>query len=151
MYRTNRLPTFIWDGLSTRVKKICSACHTCQLTKRRKVKYGHLAAKDAEVKPWDTLCIDLISPYQFKQPNNQTETLHALTMIDPATGWFDMTAIKTKSADIIANKIEETWLSKYPWPSKIVLDRGTEFMKEVIHMIEQDYGITRRPITTRNP
>ena len=72
-------------------------------------------------------------------------------MIDPATGWFDMTAIKTKSADEIANKIEQTWLTKYPWPSKIILDRGTEFMKEVIPMLEQDYGITRRPITTHNP
>ena len=72
-------------------------------------------------------------------------------MIDPATGWFDMTAIKTKSADVIANKIEQTWLTKYPWPSQIILDRGTEFMKEVIPMLEQDYGIARRPITTRNP
>ena len=72
-------------------------------------------------------------------------------MIDPATGWFNMTKIKTKYADVIANKIEQTWLSKYPLPSKIILDQGTEFMKEVIQMIEQDYGITRRPITTRNP
>jgi len=72
-------------------------------------------------------------------------------MIDPATGWFDMTAIKTKSADVIANKIEQTWLTKYPWPSQIILDRGTEFMKEVIPMLEKDYGIKRRPITTRNP
>ena len=69
-------------------------------------------------------------------------------MIDPATGWFDMRAIKTKSADVIANKIEQNWLSKYPWPSKIILDQGNEFMKEVIQMIEQDYSITRHPITT---
>ena len=94
--------------------------------------------------------MDLIGPYQFKQPNNQTETLHALTMINPAKGWFDMTAIKTKSEDMIANKIEQTWLSKYPWPSKVILDRGTEFIKEVILMLEQDYGITHRPITTQN-
>ena len=82
---------------------------------------------------------------------NQTKTLHALTMINPATSWFDMTAIKTKSADIISNKIEPIRLSKYPWPSKIIIDQGTEFMKELIQMIEKDYGITRRPITTRNP
>ena len=72
-------------------------------------------------------------------------------MIDPTTGWFNMTAIKTKSADVIANKIEQTWLSKYPCPSKIILDQGTEFMKEVIWMIEQDYYIISRPIKTRNP
>ena len=51
-------------------------------------------------------------------------------MIDPATGWFNMTAIKTKSAVVIANKIEQMWLSKYPWPSKVILDQGTEVMKE---------------------
>ena len=72
-------------------------------------------------------------------------------MIDPATGWFDMTSIKTKSADVIANKLEQTWLSKYLWPTKIILDQGSEFIKEVIEIIEKDYGRTRRPITTRHP
>ena len=64
-------------------------------------------------------------------------------MIDPAARWFDMTSIKTKSADIIANKLEQTWLSKYHWPTKINLDQVTEFTKEVIEIIEKDYGITR--------
>ena len=93
--------------------------------------------RSQDVKPWEILCIDLIGPYLFKQPNNQIETLHALTMINPTTGWFDMTAIKIKSSDMIANKIEQTWLSKYPWQSKIILGGGTEFMKEVIQMIEK--------------
>ena len=82
---------------------------------------------------------------------NQTKTLHALTMINPATSWFDMTEIKTKSTEAIANKIEEMWLSQYPWPSKTILEQGNEFMKEVIQMIEQYYGITCQPITTQNP
>ena len=121
------------------------------MTKRRKIKYGHLPAKEAEVKPWDVLCIDLIGPYTFKQPNNQTRTLWALTMIDPATGWFEMTEINTKRADVIANKLEQAWLTKYPWPTQVVLDRGTEFMAEVTTMLQEDYGIKRKPITTRNP
>ena len=72
-------------------------------------------------------------------------------MINPAMGWFDMTSIKTKSTDVIANKLEQTWLPKYLWPTKIILDQGTEFAKEVIEMIEKYYGITRQSITTRNP
>ena len=107
---------FIWDGLSATVLKTCSVCHTCQLPKQRKDNYRNLPAKEAKVKPWEKLCVNLIGLYSLKQPNNQTEMLHALTMIDPATGWFNMTAIKTKSADVIVNKIEQTWLSKYPWP-----------------------------------
>ena len=50
-----------------------------------------------------------------------------------------------------ANKLEQTWLSKYFWSTNIILDQGTEFTKEVIEMIEKDYGITRQSITTRNP
>ena len=62
-----------------------------------------------------------------------------------------MTSIKTKSIDVITNKIEQTWLSKYPWPTEIILDQGTKFTKEAIEMIEKGYRITHRPITTRNP
>ena len=65
------------------------------------------------------------------------QQLWVLTMIDPAMGWFNMTSIKTQSADIIANNLEQTWLSKYLWPTNIILDQGMKFTKEVIEMIEK--------------
>ena len=71
-------------------------------------------------------------------------------MIDPATGWFEIKDIKSKRADIIANVVEKTWLTRYPWPTQVVYDRGNEFMAEFSAMIK-DYGITKRPITKRNP
>jgi transposase InsO family protein len=72
-------------------------------------------------------------------------------MIDPATGWFEIKEIKEKEALSIANLVEQTWLTRYPWPQEITYDRGTEFMGEFARMIEEDYGITRRGATTRNP
>ena len=72
-------------------------------------------------------------------------------MIDPATGWFEMKQIPDKEATTIANIVETTWLTRYPWPTIINYDRGTEFMAEFTKMVQNDYGITRRPITTRNP
>ena len=72
-------------------------------------------------------------------------------MIDPATSWFDMASIETKRVDIIANKLEMTWLTKYPRPTQVELDRGTEFMAKVISLLRDDYNITCRLITTRNP
>ena len=67
------------------------------MMKRRKVKYRHLPAKEAKVTLWGVICIDLIGPYTFKQPNNQTQMLWALTMINIAAGCFDMTEMSTKS------------------------------------------------------
>ena len=71
-------------------------------------------------------------------------------MIDPATGLFDMTSIEAKCADIIANKLETTWLTTYPQPTQVVLDRGTEFMAKVISLLRNNYNINHRPVTTRN-
>eukprot|EP00957_Ditylum_brightwellii_P134937 10288055-Ditylum_brightwellii.AAC.1 len=69
-------------------------------------------------------------------------------MIDPATGWFKMAKIKTKCADVIANIIEQLWFSRYPCPTEVVLDRGTEFMAKFTELIQRDYGVTKQPITT---
>ena len=72
-------------------------------------------------------------------------------MIDPATGWFELCTIKDKRADTIANLVEQTWLARYPWPTKVIFDRGSEFMAEFADMVTEDYGIKRKPITKRNP
>ena len=64
-------------------------------------------------------------------------------MRDPVTSWFEIAEITSKRADIIANTIETTWLTRYPYPTQIVLDRGKEFMAEFSDMINNDYGIKK--------
>ena len=72
-------------------------------------------------------------------------------MIDPATGWFELIAIDQKTADTVANAVEQTWLTRYPWPEIITYDRGTEFMAEFAQMIKNEYEIEKKPISSRNP
>ena len=57
-------------------------------------------------------------------------------MINPATGWFKIASIENKRADTVANVLEQHWLSRYPWPTEVVMDRGTEFMAEVKNMLK---------------
>ena len=52
-------------------------------------------------------------------------------MIDTATGWFEMREIKTKSAITMANVLEQAWQMRYPWPSRMIFDRGSEFKAEL--------------------
>ena len=47
--------------------------------------------------------------------------------------------------------LETQWLTRYPWPTEIVMDRGKEFAKEVQACIKDEYGIRKKLITTRNP
>jgi hypothetical protein len=142
---------FWWSNLRNDVHNICSKCDTCQRAKRTTKKYGHLPAKEAEADPWEVLCVDLIGPYTIKRRGKKNLILWCLTMIDPATGWFEMREIPNKEAITVANLVETTWLTRYPWPNQIVFDRGKEFMGEFARMVENDYGIKRKPTTTRNP
>ena len=70
-------------------------------------------------------------------------------MIDPATGWFEMHELCKKQAITVANIVEQTWLSRYPWPTQIVFDQRIEFLAKFADMVANDYGIKRKPITTR--
>jgi hypothetical protein len=82
---------FNWKNLQKDVEDICKKCHTCQVHKRKKKKYGHLPEKEAEAEPWERCCVDCIGPYTIKRKNKKSLTLWCVTMIDPATGWFKMT------------------------------------------------------------
>ena len=62
-----------------------------------------------------------------------------------------MREIKTKSADTVANVLEQAWLTRYPWPTQMIFDRGSEFKAELCQMIKNDYGVKVKPISTRNP
>ena len=37
--------------------------------------------------------------------------IHAVTMIDPATSWFELKLIPNKTALEVANIVEQTWLT----------------------------------------
>ena len=74
-----------------------------------------------------------------------------MTMIDLATGWFEIKEVATKRADVIANVLETTWLTRYPLPTEVVADRGTEFMGVCLLMVREEYGLPRKLITARNP
>jgi hypothetical protein len=73
--------------------------------------------------------VDLIGPwdvhYNSKDvPGKSTiEKIHALTIIDKATGWLEFIAICNKSSYHIT-----LLLCRYPRPAKVVFDNGTEFV-----------------------
>lgn len=143
---------FYWPGLRKTVHDVCTSCHICQLTKRTKKKYGKLPMKVEDVLPWEVLCVDMIGPYKIPRKKKKDLELWAVTMIDPATGWFEIASVPgTKRADVVANIVEQTWLNRYPWPQQLVLDRGKEFMAEFSAMMINDYNVKKKPITKRNP
>ena len=142
---------FDWEGLCTTFHKVCMKCPTCQRAKTSNHKYGKLPPKQAETNTWDILCVDHIGPYTIPRIGENLLKLWCLTMIDPATVWFVMAQIPNKTAAEIADITEKTWFNRYPLPQRIMFDHGTGFLAKFAKMCQNDYGLKRKPITTRNP
>lgn len=159
-----------WHGMSAQIKRLVKTCDKCQKGKSRKRKYGHLPPKDAIVRPWHTVCVDLIGPIEIEDKAGTCMDFMCMTMIDPATGWFEIVELPTKevekydkerdtmvkseiidkSSETISRLFNKCWLSRYPRPRYVTCDNGGEFK---LHLAElcKTYTIGRKPTSSRNP
>ena len=74
-------------------------------------------------------------------------------MIYPVTGWFEVKQYDDKIEISIANSVKDTWLSRYPRPTEITYDKGSEFIGHefIKSLIEMEYGINVKISTLENP
>ena len=90
--------TMTWEGLAKECKYHVKTCDICQTSKKSTRKYGKLPEKLAEATPWELLCVDLVGPYTVTIDKSTERTLHAMTFIDLATGWFEVCAVPDKKS-----------------------------------------------------
>ena len=78
-----------WKGMRHTIRSHVKKCHSFQVNKRRKHKYGKLPTKLAITIPWEAVCVDLIGPYTLKGKDGTQIDFMCVTMIDPATSRFE--------------------------------------------------------------
>ena len=64
--------------------------------------------------------------------------LQAVAMIDVLTGWIKIRTVPSARADLVANQVELVWLTCYPLPNKLIVDRGNKFLAKFREMIIND-------------
>jgi hypothetical protein len=72
------------------IQLIIKSCKSCQVNKRRQLKYAHLPSKIVISTPWEALCVNLVGPYTLKGKDSSAVGFMALTMIDLASSWFEI-------------------------------------------------------------
>ena len=87
----------------------------------------------------------------MKNKNDKYVYLQAVSMINSASGWIEIRSVQEARADIGANQVELAWLTRYPLPNKIIVDRGKEFLTEFETMMTNDYGHPCNSIRSRIP
>ena len=88
--------------------------------------------------------------YAMKGKKDKDAYLQAIIMIVPAIGWIEVHSVPVTRTDLVANQVELAWLTRYPLPDKITVDRGKEFLAELKPMMANDYGIPCNSISVSN-
>jgi hypothetical protein len=94
------------------------SCRSCQVNKRNSQKYGHLPPKLVITTPWKVFCVDLIGPYTLKGKDGSSIDFMCLTMIDPATSWFEIVELPTVA--------QETTVPIVGKGKKVTLDKNAK-------------------------
>ena len=54
--------------------------------------------------------------------------LIVIIIVGPATDWTEIRTVPSAQAELVSNEVELTWLTRYPLPSKVIVDRGKKFL-----------------------
>ena len=161
-----------WKGMRNLIRSHTKTCKTCQVNKRKKQKYGKIPTKQVITTPWEYLCVDLIGPYTLRGKDKSEIDFMCLTMIDPASSWFEIVELpvadhvptgetvnkdgKTKeayfdkSSFMISHLVNKCWFSRYPRCKNIIYDNGSEF-KLNFETLCDSYRVKRKPTSIKNP
>ena len=85
----------------------------------------------------------------YKKGKNPLK-LWFLTIIYPSTRSFMMAQRPNKIAAEISDINKKNWFTRYPLPQQIMFDRSTKFMSEFAKMCQNEYGLFKKLISTRN-
>ena len=139
-----------WPNMRRDIERYTRTCRECQLCKKNRKKYGKLPAKQAELStPWNRSNVDMVGPLTVKT-DKKTYQLLVLTMIDPATGWFEVAEVPNQTAKASEEAFDDVWLSRYPRPQFIGFDNGNEY-KATFRQMCRNMGITAKPSLEYNP
>jgi hypothetical protein len=167
-----------WKGMRNTIQRYIKSCRSFQINKRHSQKYGHVPLKLVTTTTWKALCVDFIGPYTPKGKDGSSINFMCLTMINPATSWFDIVELPTatklmtvpttgkskkvtcaentkvtettfdKSYAQISNLVYKTWFSRYPRCGYLIYNNGSK-LKLHFHSLFDTHGIERKPTSVK--
>jgi hypothetical protein len=94
-----------WKGMQRIIQSYVKSCRSCQVNKRQSQKYGYVPPKLVITTPWEALFVDLKGPYTLNGKDGSSIDFMCLTMIDPATSWFEIVELPKLQRETSCSKV----------------------------------------------
>ena len=86
---------------------------------------------------FEVLSVDLVGPL----PETDNGNIYLLTVMDVATGFFEMFSLKQASAEAISTILLLEVFLRYGFPKSLRCDNGTQFISSIVQQLAQSTNI----------
>ncbi len=140
-------------GLRDKVSAFCKTCDTCQRFKNVGQGIGHLPPKEEARVPFEEIAMDTIGPWNFEIPGLGKFTINAYSIICTCSNLLELKRASqmNPTGRESVQVLEDTWLSRYPKPVRLIFDQGKEYRNIDFESFLISMGIKGCPSTVKNP
>ena len=139
---------FWWPHMLTDIKAYIAGCPSCNSYKNPKVTFkAPLNPLPTASEPFELVGIDYIGPIRSTSRGNQ----YLLVLVDHFTKWVEAFPTKNASAILTANILTHQVFCRHGLPTKILTDRGKNFVGEVMSEVYKLMGIKKLTTSAYHP
>jgi hypothetical protein len=142
---------FYAPKLQQKVEAVIKRCGACVRQKSGALGYGHLPERGDYPAPFEFVAVDCFGPWKIKIKNRNPIKVFALSCTCVGSNLTELVRLDDKTSEHVTIKFENSWLSRYPRPSKVGHDMGGEFIGAPFQSMLVTNGIKSVPNTVKNP
>lgn len=137
---------FIWPNMRRDIQTWARTCIDCQKNKITRHTKSEFSKFEESNERFNIVHIDLIGPL----PPSDSK-VYCLTCIDRFTSWMEVIPIENINAETIAKAFYNGWISRFGVPSRLITDRGSQFLSEVMQQLTKICGVKIQHTTAYHP
>ena len=138
---------YFWIGLVRDVTTFVAGCRACQQFKSpRRATQGELQPV-VVTEPWHTVNLDTFGPLPATESGNS----FVMVFTDHFTKWVEAFAVPSNDAATAARLLVNEIVSRYGAPSRLLTDRGSNFVSALVTAACRYLGIDRATATAYHP
>jgi len=137
----------VWYGMIDDIHTFVKSCPPCNQNKKANVKAkGPLGEYHAGV-TMERVHMDILGPMNLTQKGNK----YILVIVDQFTKWVEVYPLPDQTAERVARKLVEEFVSRLGCPLQIHTDQGSNFQSELFDEVCKLLQITRTRTTPYRP
>ncbi|MEE8326536.1 MAG: reverse transcriptase domain-containing protein [candidate division NC10 bacterium] len=138
---------FWWPRMSAEIRTWVRTCQSCQSGKSPRRKLQGLLIPTLTSYPWEKVAIDILGPL----PESDRGHRYVVVLTDAFSKWAEVAPLVTQSMANVADVLIEQVVCRFGCPSKLLSDRGGNFLSGLAVQINEVLRIKKLSTTSYHP